>query len=115
MTISMEKKYRYRNGEPARVLCTDSPHPSRPVVSLGLEDGRLLTHFPNGWFWGWDSLDGHDLIEVKPRIKTEVWLNIYREVSFGYDTKALADAGASQVRIACVEVPLDYEEGEGIQ
>jgi hypothetical protein len=66
--------------------------------------------------------DGHtishrlDLIEVKPRIQREVWVNVYHN---GVDdelwfTKEVADQQALTSRIACVKLVIDCEEGEGL-
>jgi hypothetical protein len=57
-----------------------------------------------------------DLIEVKPRIRREVWVNVYPgpivcELRY---TKADADDDAMRNRIACVRLAIDCEEGEGL-
>lgn len=58
---------------------------------------------------------GEPLIEYKPRIQREVWINIYGD---GFATacrsKESADNDASSDRIACVRVDIDCEHGEGI-
>jgi hypothetical protein len=61
-----------------------------------------------------------DLIEVKPRIKREVWVNVYPETShmYSYDvyhTKDAADRHGGKDRIACVRIEIDCEEGEGLE
>lgn len=54
-----------------------------------------------------------DLIEVKPRIKRDVWINVY---DHDYDeprtSRNQADRSAGDNRIACVKVTLNYEEGQ---
>jgi len=57
-----------------------------------------------------------DLIEVKPRIQREVWVNVYPGCvgPFIFDCKEAADAQAGEPRIACVKVIIDCEEGEGL-
>lgn len=57
-----------------------------------------------------------DLIEVKPRHKLDVWVNMYRCYSSNryYLTREKADRSACPDRIACVKVQLDFEEGEGL-
>lgn len=68
MTISMDKKYKTRDGEPVRLLCTDAKGPY-PVVGLvrrtdvdifgsWAADGRIMA------FGKLKS--GNDLIEVQP-------------------------------------------------
>lgn len=106
--ISMEKKYRYRNGTDARILCVDCPHLTYPVISLN-QHGCVVRHLDNGE----SSVDGGglDLIEIKPKI--EGWLNIYGPGdSAMHPTRAEADRFARKTRLACVFV--SAEESEGI-
>jgi hypothetical protein len=61
--IEMHKKYRYRNGEAARVLCVDRQNSPYPVISLSSES--VMYHLQTGRC----SLDlarktDYDLIEV---------------------------------------------------
>ena len=63
--ISMDKKYRYRNGQPARVLCVDRPESDYPVITLSL-DGDVQSHTWKGKYCS--SVDREhdlDLIEIK--------------------------------------------------
>lgn len=60
MMISMDKKYKYRNGEPARILCIDSGDENWPVISLTKNSG-VMFHQPNGEFEAMES--SRDLIE----------------------------------------------------
>jgi len=56
-----------------------------------------------------------DLIEVKPRIKQKVWVNVYPDHCLGaYHEKKHADEMAAPHRIGCVQVEIDIEEGEGL-
>jgi hypothetical protein len=56
-----------------------------------------------------------DIIEVRPRHKRTVWVNVYDETTSGdYETKEEADKNADKDRIACIKVELDFEEGEGL-
>jgi hypothetical protein len=67
--------------------------------------------------WGTSEKETkHDLIEVKPRIQREVWLNLYKKVDgvFAYESKELANKAAGCDRIACVKITIDCEEGEGL-
>jgi hypothetical protein len=45
--IDINKKYIYRNGSSARILCVDGPKKRFPVVSVN-EDGVLFRHLENG-------------------------------------------------------------------
>ena len=69
MQITTDKKYTYRNGQSARILCTDRNYKNLNIVSMGL-DGTITVHEQNGrgverqW----------DLIEVwQPQDKEPVW------------------------------------------
>jgi len=82
--ISLDKKYKYRNGEPARILCVDGNKPDFPVVSQTV-DGVLRGHRPQGAC----QLEGFDLVEVhEPRT---LWVNEYR-TGFGFSCDCLEDA-----------------------
>jgi len=63
--VDMSKKYHYRNGRPAQVLCIDRDHPEYPVVSM-TEDGTLITHDVEGYVWDKDHKEMYDLIEDNP-------------------------------------------------
>jgi hypothetical protein len=62
--ISMDKKYKYRNGEPARVLCVDRANSTVPVVAL-TKDGVITLHTDTGRYLI-ELESGLDLIEVNP-------------------------------------------------
>lgn len=55
---------------------------------------------------------------VKPEIiKQTVWLNIYDDGSkdaICHSTKEHADKCASDSRVACIEVPIEYYHGQGL-
>jgi hypothetical protein len=116
--IDPTKTYKTRDGREVRIYAVDG-------------EGDFPVHGAVKTLTGWDamswSLKGathynnampvHDLIEVRPRIKREVWVNVYPlHVSVTYETKADADKGTYQQvnRIACVKLAIDCEEGEGL-
>lgn len=113
MTISMERKYTYRNGEPARILCVDAPV-KYPVRSMD-ENGHIWTHACNGV-----SLDGAilDLIEVKEKKTLEFWVNVYEdggsERAYDEETAVRYIRMDSRKAVACKHVVITYEEGEGL-
>ena len=120
--IDSNKKYRTRDGREVRIYATDGGAGS-PVM------GAVFYTTPNGQSW-WESArwteDGRydyhgrqtntDLIEVRPRHKRTVWLNVYEtEIHFAYDTKEEADSSVRRPkRLACIKVELDFEEGDGL-
>jgi len=119
--IDPSKKYRTKGGY---------------EVKLNFIDGETVYgHFEcwkDSWFGGeWNINDGIysksgdpecDLVEVKPRIKKTVWMNIYESDDyFIWPTKSEADLSAEVTkvkrgvfRIACIKVEIDCEEGEGL-
>lgn len=75
MTISMDKKYRTRDGRDVRLLCVDGPCPKYPVVGY-VEGGTSPMH----WSERGEPVHGvtiSDLIEYhEPDIRT-IWVNVY--------------------------------------
>ncbi len=113
--IDKDKTYRTRDGRAVRIYATDggcgrSVHGAVNCAGVWVsttwrEDGRFFTYMG----------DEADLIEVKPRIKRTVWLNVSRgHVGCYYDSKEHADLNKTLGAIACVKVEIDCEEGEGL-
>lgn len=121
MTISMDKQYRTRDGREVRIYAVDGGE-AEPV------HGAILDGIKNWITYAWNlngkavinSVTDFDLIEVKPRIHREYWMNIYdgAESTALWNSKQRADAQAENNdhrRIACVKIVIDYaEEGEGL-
>jgi hypothetical protein len=115
--IDPKKQYRTRDGGEVRIYAVDGDE-EMPI------HGAVLTQ--HGWkvnSWGRDGkwcpnlTDDVDLIEVKPRIKREVWVNVYphyQTVWFSEDEAHAAHEGGRTNRIACVKLTIDCEEGEGL-
>jgi len=116
--IDINKKYSTRDGREVRIYATDGGvyWPIHGAIQLSC----------SGWVTvSWDkhgnscnSFHRDDLIEVRPRHKRMVWLNVSaHNGAIGYETKELADEWeklANHRRIACIKVELDFEEGEGL-
>jgi len=115
--INMSKKYRTREGREVRIYATDGEYPYKIHGAFKTEQGewRHARWTSKGSFVLAGESDG-DLIEVKPRHKRTVWLNLYSElaVCFGYENERYAHEGFDPDRIACIKVELDFEEGEGL-
>ena len=117
--IDKNKQYRTRDGREVRIYATD-----------GMEGGNPAVHGAFKSSWGWLArtwrLNGEilgveanfgsdlDLIEVKPRIQREVWVNVYPHNASYFRNREAADANALDNRIACVMLTIDCEEGEGL-
>lgn len=114
--IDPKKQYRTRDGREVRIYAVDG-RKDEEVHGAFLRKGEWT---PCSWnkrgLWCDGGIDTHDLIEVKPRIQREVWVNVYRwGISGCYETKESADNGEAEgARIACVKVIIDCEEGEGL-
>jgi len=112
--ISMDKQYRTRGDLPVRILSIDLKNSSLPVVGAVFKhhSEELVQFTPCGV----SSAGSHfDLIEVKPRIKQDFWLNVYPESRpHTHSTKEDADNHAVSSRIACVKIEMDCEHGEGL-
>jgi len=119
--IELGKKYKTRDGREVRIYAVDGGGRFPVHGAVKLDDGAwrqeewTLTGSYNG------ERDGHtiphrlDLIEVKPRIQREVWVNVYPHCTGDcMETKEMADSKARLDRIACVLVNIDVEEGEGL-
>ena len=116
--ISKDKQYKTRNGLDVRIYATDG-YGKKPV------HGAYLDKNCTGWIdYAWAITgasylygDGEplDLIEVRPRHKRTVWLNVCEHVVMGcYENKWEADSCAGKDRLACIKVDLDFEEGDGL-
>jgi hypothetical protein len=117
MTIDMKKQYRTRDGREVRVLMTDAGTAHPIVVAYKGRDDDIWwsLHVTAEGRVSQSHEDPRDLIEVRPRIKREVWANIYDSSPvYVYDTKAEANASTGTRRIACVKLVIDCEEGEGL-
>ena len=119
MIVDMTKKYRTRDGREVRIYAIDGN-------GLYCVHGAHTVKEYKGWIIGQWSLDGDffspsfenmRLIEVKPRIKRDGWVNVYPDcVGFLRSTKEQADkyVDCDQSRIACIKITIDCEEGEGL-
>lgn len=117
--INKDKVYRTRDGREVRIYAVDGGANGNAIH--GAYKGELGwvsdQWFPDGLYCN-GGKHRKDLIEVRPRIVREVWVNVYRhpdgdefvEVAFNKDElDAVGDA-----RIACVKLVIDCAEGEGL-
>lgn len=119
--IEMGKQYKTRSGLPVRILCTDRKDPKYPVIANMLRpDGKEYTESfredgSRKQGWQEDEPNDLDLIEVKPRIKREMWLNIFHTGAYAHPSKEIADTYTTDNRIACIPITIDCEHGEGLE
>lgn len=124
--IDMKKQYRTRDGREVRIYSIDAggQYPVHGAIEARSNLWRLASWTNNGIF---SAVPAHlatqtedDLVEVKPRIKRTIWVNVYPEsvslkiMSVLWPSKELADNRGMSNRIACVKVEIDVEEGEGL-
>ena len=113
--IDINKKYVTRDGREVRIYATDGRDPF-PVHGATKEKygWNMETWSEGGRCYAYMERD-KDLLEVRPRHKRTVWLNVCEHVVMGcYENKWEADSCAGKDRIACIKVDLDFEEGEGL-
>ena len=111
--IDINKKYRTRGGQEVRIYATDGRglHAIHGAFK-DHDEWRTCTWQENGVNF---ILEGpFDLVEVKPRIKRTVWVNVFPDAMTMYPDKEKADHYAGSARTACVKVEIDVEEGEGL-
>jgi len=120
MTISMDKQYRTRDGREVRIYAVDGGA-DNDLIHGAVKDvtGWDLFVWRHTGCYKWDCSESeHDLIEVKPRIQRELWMNVYHKCTgVGHETKESADqahAVNGEPRLACVKITIDCEEGEGL-
>ena len=114
--IDKNKQYKTRLGLPVEIYATDRGG-QRPVHGATFSGGVWHTRS-----WTKDGFavagyeNGMDLVEVKPRIQATFWVNInpHGPDATIYKSKEIADSWAGPERKACIEIPIDCEEGEGL-
>jgi len=116
--IDITKTYRTRCGYPVRIYATDGVGAFcvHGAYCEG-EDWIFCTWTIEGQSSLWNKETPLDLIEVKPRIVREMWVNVYDDMRWtGYhSTREKADSSATHARIACVKLTIDCEHGEGLE
>ena len=112
--IDINKKYRTRDGREVRIYSTDTEGAKKAVHgAIKEKDGwYMLAWSKNGIVSNVDR--NLDLIEVRPRHKRTVWINVYEDSKPALHlSRELADQYCLD-RTACIKVELDFEEGEGL-
>jgi len=115
--ISKDKTYRTRDGREMRIYATDAGGDCPIHGAVKNHDGWEICSWKTNGEVEDGAASSYDLIEVKPRIKRTVWLNLVKDaygeiVVSTYRSKEEADRHHYDRRIACVKVEIDCEEGE---
>jgi hypothetical protein len=112
--ISMDKKYKTRNGLPVELI-TVSGRGNLSVVGYIGANTSVSSWFADGKFYIGAGDSGNDLIEVKEKRAEKFWLNLYPDGCHAvHQSREDADDNAGPHRLACKEIELEYEEGEGL-
>ena len=113
--IDINKKYQTKDGREVRIYATDGHH--NQAVHGAVKDSHAWTlhaWYSDGVYARYDRNGPRDLIEVRPRHKRTVWVEVYDEgTPIVYLSKPSAE-GYHVNRIACIKVELDFEEGQGL-
>jgi hypothetical protein len=116
--IDPKKNYRTRDGREVRIYAVDGGDEFCVHGAILIDGIWCQRSWPISGIIGFKCKSDADLIEVKPRIKREVWVNVYPDrIGIVCESKEEADnaTGAkSCLRIACVKLVIDCEEGEGL-
>lgn len=113
--IDPKKTYRTRDGREVRIYAVDGAMEYNVHGAIKNHDGWDVA----SWMDDGSALSAHrfidsDLIEVKPRIKRDIWVNVYEGADCWaiHTCKEDADRGAMRSRLACVKLTIDCEKGE---
>ena len=112
--IDPKKLYRTRDGREVRIYAVDGAEDMCIHGAMLTSDGWEAEVWNKRGVWLPCNESPHDLIEVRPRIQREVWVNVYRDIVEVFNTKHYADIHSTNNRIACVKLVIDCEEGHGL-
>ena len=113
MTIDINKKYRTLSGQEVRIYSVDGRMPYIVHGAIEWEHGWSVACWDDdGNYYG--ATPNLKLVEVKPRIKETVWINIYDGYKSISSTEKIAEDRADCGIIARVKVDIDVEEGHGL-
>ena len=113
--IDINKKYQTRDGREVRIYATDGDN-NKTIHGAVWSDGWQFKLWYADGSYDKDLESKMDLIEVRPRHKRTVWVNVYGSgvVPEACSSKERADLAAGCGRIACIKIELDFEEGQGL-
>ena len=110
--IDKDRTYRTRDGREVRIYATDGYGDNKVHGAVKEDSGWVIyAWYEDGRYALSDYKGRHDLIEVKPRIKRTVWLNVYEHLISASETPIQQFL---QKPLARVKVEIDVEEGEGL-
>jgi len=116
--ISKDKQYVTRGGLEVRIYATDGLGEYPVHGAYWVHGNWVNTSWTLDGLYSSDlSSSKMDLVEVKPRHQRTVWINCYPGGNNDCSHNKLEDANrhAGPARIACIQVELDFAEGEGLK
>ena len=113
--ISMDKQYSTRDGQKVRIYAVDGES-LQEIHGAVCHNGKwtAVQWYGGGNYYTHGTPSCLDLIEIKPRIQREYWVNVYPMYCSFWEEKEHADSDTSNRRLACVKITIDCEEGEGL-
>lgn len=100
--ISMDKKYRTRDGRDVRLLCVDGPD-LLPVIGIIEGDSHASCWGLSGRLSDVGRYHPNDLIEYhEPDIRT-IWVNVYQDAVYAYEDVRNAEILARPGAIAIAQ------------
>lgn len=113
--ISMDKRYCTREGLPVRIYAVDGYGKDAVHGAVFTATGwEICSWYPAGNNMQ-DMKSKYDLLEVKPRIQREYWVNVYENHIYGTkDIKNVISSVSSQQLKSRIKITIDCEEGEGL-
>jgi len=112
----MDKAYKTECGYPVKIYEIHKNRIKNSVHGSYFDgvDWCSVSWMLNGVYTGGFNRD-LDLVEIVPRIKRTYWLNLYPNNRAGfYYSRESADAFRLDGCLACQEIHIDCEEGEGL-
>jgi len=116
MAIDINKKYKTRDGREVRIYAVDcGGHYPVHAATKGGDGWSVNKWASNGRYNTGVVASPSDLIEVKPTVKVDLWLNVDREGNAHvYSSRHYADKGSEYGRFACIHIEREVEHGEGL-
>jgi hypothetical protein len=114
--IELGKQYRTEDGCEVRIYALDAGGQTPVHGAIKRNGSWIVTSWLKEGQWSMSN-SINDLVEVKPRIQREVWVNVFEHCCGIHDTQDKAgyfDKNGLSHRIACVKLTIDCEEGEGL-
>jgi len=114
--IELGKQYKTRDGREVRIYAVDGggEFPVHGAIKKPGDIWDSMCWGVNGEWFSVADMDCYDLVEVKPRIQREVWVNVYPHMVAIWARREDAEEAGGDDRIACVKLVIDCEEGEGL-